>query len=165
MADQQSPFLAVCPDCDVETEAATFDDSAAFASKHREHTGHVMRWERADFGDLVPETAWELACDTCEETWTFDGEGAALAFREEHAEYTDHAIESDPVHRGATADSEEAVAALIRDLSDRFDGGVPEPVVHAQAGEADRETVRRRLQRLKDEGTVFEPSPFRLQAV
>jgi hypothetical protein len=159
------PFIAECPDCTVTVERAEFDESAAFVSKHREHTGHRMEWTRAEFGmGLRPETAWELTCETCADTWTFGTESEALAFRREHAEYTDHEIEREPEHRGLAGSDGASLTDLIADLSEHFDGGVPEPLVHAHAG-GDRETVRAEIQQLKRQGTVFEPSPFRLQAV
>lgn len=167
MADQdtEQPFRAECPDCDVDVERSEFDESAEFVKKHREHTGHRMEWTRAEFGmGLRPETAWELTCATCEETWTFASETEALAYRQEHAEYTDHEIESDPEHRGVLEAEDRSITDLIGDLSEHFDGGVPEPLVYAHAG-GDRETVRGEIRKLKRQGTVFEPSPFRLQAV
>ncbi|PSQ40969.1 hypothetical protein BRD10_01280 [Halobacteriales archaeon SW_12_71_31] len=165
MADQEQPFRVTCPDCDVDHEARTFDDSAAFVAKHREHTDHLMEWTRADFGlGLQPDPAWALTCETCAETWTFEGEGEALAFKQEHAEYTDHEIDDDPTREGVSADENADVTAVIADLSEQFDDGVPEPLVVAHLG-GDAATARREIQKLKRQGTVFEPSPFRLAAV
>jgi ribosomal protein S27E len=166
MADQrQQPFRVACPDCEVDHETRTYDDSAAFVAKHREHTGHLMEWERAEFGlGLGPNPAWALTCETCSETWTFEGEGEALAFKQEHTEYTDHEIDDDPTREGSTVAEDATVVDIIDDLSEHFDDGVPEPLVIAHS-DGDAATVRREIQKLKRQGTVFEPSPFRLEAV
>jgi len=164
--DSEPRFRAVCPDCEFDVETDDFDESARFVSKHHQHTGHRMTWERAAFGgDVRPETAWELTCETCGETWTFGTEREALAYREDHATYTDHAIEGTPTHQGVESVTEETVVELIAELSAEFDDGVPEPLLHAHAGEASREAVHDALQRLKRQGTVFEPSPHRLETV
>ena len=162
----EPPFRAVCPDCEFAIETAKFDESARFVSKHHQHTGHRMEWERAAFGgDVRPETTWELTCGTCGETWTFGTEREALAYKQEHATYTDHAIEGDPTHEGLASVTDEVLVDLITELGEEFDDGVPEPLLYAHAGETSREEVRHTLRRLKRQGTVFEPSPHRLETV
>jgi|APHM01.1.fsa_nt_gi hypothetical protein len=164
--DREPSFRAVCPECEFDAETAEFDESAQFVSKHHQHTGHRMVWERAVFGsDVRPETTWELTCETCDETWTFGTEREALAYRQEHATYTDHAIEGTPTHRGLESVTDEVIADLVTELGEEFDKGVPEPLLYAHAGEASHEEVRHTLQRLKRQGTVFEPSPHRLETV
>lgn len=159
-------FRAVCPDCEFDVETEAFDESARFVSKHHQHTGHRMEWERAAFGsDVRPETAWELTCGTCGETWTFGTEQEALSYKQEHATYTDHAIEGSPAHQGLESVSDEVLVDLITELGEEFDDGVPEPLLYAHAGEASRDEVRHALRRLKRQGTVFEPSPHRLETV
>lgn len=163
---REPSFRAVCPECGFDVETNDFDESARFVSKHHQHTGHQMVWERAAFGGEVrPETAWELTCTTCAETWTFGTEQEALAYKQEHATYTDHTIEGTPTHQGLESVSDEVLVDLITELGEEFDNGVPEPLVYAHAGETSREEVRHTLGRLKRQGTVFEPSPHRLETV
>ncbi|WP_247003493.1 hypothetical protein [Halosolutus gelatinilyticus] len=55
---RQPPFVAICPDCDVECETMEPNEVVAFYRRHYRHTGHDVVVTRADpDADLDDEVA------------------------------------------------------------------------------------------------------------
>lgn len=53
----RAPFVATCPDCDVERDADSANEIVAFYRRHYRHTGHDVVVRRADLDTELEEEA------------------------------------------------------------------------------------------------------------
>ncbi|WP_265109419.1 hypothetical protein [Halosolutus halophilus] len=58
---QQAPFAATCPDCEVTSDATEANEIVDFYRRHHRHTGHDVVVARADIAFDVPATDDVLA--------------------------------------------------------------------------------------------------------
>lgn len=168
-------FKVSCTDCELGEEAAEFDPVAEFAQNHKKHTDHDVEWLAADFDvNLSLPTKWELHCQTCDKDWEFNSEEKAQAFKQDHAEYTDHSINTPPskkelaVSEIATDPSPKTTKEtqdLIESLESHFEEGVPEQAIYGvfRCDPSEMAKMKTRIDELKQKGDVYEPSRNRLR--
>jgi hypothetical protein len=163
----QPAFKVSCPECGVEHKSEHYDMASRFLDKHAEHTGHQMEWVRGDFEvDVEPFLVWGVQCETCADSWEFFDEDEAQEFQEEHAEYTDHEIDGEPVSTEFEVDADasddrrmsQRIRVVTEKLEDKFDYGVPlEAVLMAFVDKRDRMQARHEIDQLKQKGEIYEP--------
>lgn len=166
-------YSVECVKCDESRSGDQFESIREFAVKHREHTGHGVRWVTTN---IDPELSKKLdlehrvKCSECQDRWNFEHESDAEDFFEDHAEVTDHsADEVEHIQEQIEIDRPEDLVHLIERVNRRTDGGpgVPRKIVITAAKHrgGTRSQVKRWIEGLKQEGELYEPSHPYLQAL
>jgi len=154
-------FAFDCRDFDLAQSLDRLGHAVSTAAHHRQTNQHRICWTTVEFDPplavaLGPE--YVIECAECHETWRESSEADAEAFADRHADLLGHRPEERREHAEVELDTE-SVAALVRQLTEWFDRGVPWPALVGVLEDHGygREEIIRQLKRLQERGGVYEP--------
>jgi hypothetical protein len=160
-------YAVACTKCSESKSSNDFEAVRDFAFKHQKHTGHPVDWTEANIDSQLSATldlVYQVVCDECEEQWEFEEHEEAEEFHQEHSTVTDH-TPSDIQHlqRGVKINKPDDLLKLIDRLNTRTGGenGAPYDIVLQAARHRGGNTkkVKRWVERLCQEGELYEPTP------